>query len=103
MATIEHAPLRTLASLVELIQTHGVDIEESFKELHHFVKPAFNTEPRGFSSFQSYCRGLSRGITRGGENESTIQRACQYVEIRRGTTHEQALSMAWAAFPLATR
>lgn len=96
--------MKTLDDLLALVGISDIGLEQQFNEVHHFAKrPPFKTKPLGFSSFVGYCRGLSRGIRSGKENEQTIQRAYRYVELRRTCSHRQALSQAWDEFPLVTR
>ena len=96
--------MKTLDDLLSLVRNTGIDMEHSFKEVHHFAKrPPFKPHPLGFSGFVRYCQNLSRGIRPGQENEQTIQRAYRYAELRRTRGHEQALSQAWNEFPLLTR
>lgn len=102
MATQGAGPLRTLEDLLVLLRLSKIEIEEEFKELHHFSRhPPFKSRPLRFSSFVTYCEGLSQGIKEGEENEQTIQRTYLYVELRRTRSHTQALQEAWRTFPLA--
>lgn len=96
--------MKTLDDLISLVRDSRIDLEQPFKELHHFARrPPFKPRPLGFSGFVQYCQSLSSGIRPGQENEQTIQRAYRYVELRRTKPHGQALSQAWKEFPLRTR
>ena len=98
----EREHLRTLANLVEMAGSSGLDVEEQFKDLHHFSRrPPFSTKPRGFSHFIKYCGALQSGILPGRQNETTIQRACLYFELRASMSHEAAVERSWEAVPLA--
>ncbi|MBP7567809.1 MAG: hypothetical protein KA795_17550 [Burkholderiaceae bacterium] len=88
--------------LLARIRASGADIDEDFRQLHHFAKhPPFNTRPLGFRRFESYCRGLARGIKPGEENEQTIQRTYAYVQMLDTSDRAAALREAWRLFPLA--
>lgn len=95
--------MKSLGELKYLVESVGLNIEEPFRQLHHFVKsPPFKTKPPGFQEFITYCESLSRGIQPNGENERTIQRTYMYVNLLKGGTGERAaLATAWTEYPLA--
>ena len=96
--------MNTLDDLLLLVRDENLEIEQVFKEIHHFAKrPPFKPEPLGFSGFVRYCQKLARGIRPGQENEQTIQRTYCYVKLRQKMPHDRALAQAWHDFPLVTR
>ena len=94
--------MKTLNDLQFLVQSSGINIEETFRQLHHFSKnPPFASKPSGFEEFVEYCESLTRGVQPERENERTIQRAYDYVSrMMHGTTESEALAAAWGAFPI---
>jgi len=92
----------SLDELVSLITRSDIDIEQYFRELHHFSQhPPFSTRPSSFRVFADYCRAQPTGIEPGGENERTIQRAYAFVQFLRSRTAEESVALAWKGFPLA--
>lgn len=98
----EREHVRTIADLIDAVGSTGLDIEEKFKDLHHFSRhPPFSTQPRAFSHFTKYCVERPSGIRPGQQNEATIQRTYVYVQLRASMSHQAAVERAWEAVPLA--
>ena len=94
--------IQTIANLVEKVVSTGLDVEEYFKDLHHFSRrPPFSTRPRGFSHFVKYCGDLRNGIRPGRQNEATIKRTYLYAQLRASMSHQDAVERAWKDIPLA--
>jgi hypothetical protein len=94
----------TLASLMQLANQAPSSFEQEFRELHHFSKTEFSSNPSSLSAFVTYCQSLVDGIKPNEENEQTIQRAYLYLElIAKGSASNNALNAAWEAFPILTR
>ena len=94
--------MKTLNDLKHLVHTSGINIEEKFRQLHHFSKtPPFSSNPSGFEEFITYCESLTHGIRTDHENERTIQRAYRYVSLlMNGVREDEAMSVAWREFPI---
>ena len=96
-------PPKTLGDLTAAVASFPESFERVFNDLHHFSKrPPFRKKPSGFESFVTYCKGLTRGIIPGQENEQTIQRAYRFIELRNlGTPVAASKAQAWRELPLA--